>query len=71
MNDSVCKNQKLTNNKKAPSFQMRLVYWWRRGESNSRPQVFRHWLYMLIHVILFNQQLPDGQGRLMAIPDKF
>jgi hypothetical protein len=50
---------------------MRLVYWWRRGESNSRPQVFRHWLYMLIHVILFNQQLPDGQGRLMAIPDKF
>jgi len=25
-------------------------YWWRRRESNPRPQVLCHWLYMLIPV---------------------
>jgi len=48
-----------------------LCYWWRWRESNPRPQALRHRLYMLIHVISFSQQLPDGQGKLMAIPDKF
>ena len=42
------------------------VDWWRRRESNPRPQVLRPRLYMLIHVFGFNQALPDGQGRRLA-----
>jgi len=57
--------------KKAVLGRLWILHWWRWAESNRRPQVFCLWLYMLIHVIKFNQQLPDGQGRLMAIPDKF
>jgi len=45
--------------------------WWRRRESNPRPQVLRHRLYMLIHAFCFNRQQPDGRGKLTAIPVRF
>jgi hypothetical protein len=48
-----------------------MLKWWRRRESNPRPQALCHRIYMLIHVYYFNQQLPDGQGQLMAIPVEF
>ena len=54
--------------KKANSELLTFVYWWRRRESNSRPQVLRHRLYMLIRAFVFNCRLPDGQGRPTAIP---
>src|SRR3569833_332496 len=47
---------------------LKMVNWWRRRESNPRPQVLRLRLYMLIHIYCFNRLLPDGQGRQTAIP---
>ena len=68
---SINKGSILHVKKKPLARSKELCCWWRWRELNPRPQVFCLWLYMLIHVIKFNQQLPDGQGRLMAIPDKF
>ena len=47
-------------NKKAPPFQVRLFYWWRRGESNSRPQALRHRIYMLIPFFSLTSSYPMG-----------
>ena len=44
--------------------------WWRRRESNPRPQALCHQLYMRSHVYCFNRQQPDEQGTLTAIPLK-
>jgi hypothetical protein len=44
------------------------VGWWRRRESNPRPQALCLRLYMLIRVYLFNCGLPDGQGSPTASP---
>jgi len=41
--------------------------WWRRRESNPRPQVLCRWIYMLIPVYCFSRLLPDGQGKQPAI----
>ena len=41
--------------------------WWRRRESNPRPQVLCRRIYMLIPVYCFNRLLPDGQGKQPAI----
>jgi hypothetical protein len=43
------------------------IVWWRRRESNPRPQIRRRRLYMLIHAFKFNRKLPDGQGKQTAI----
>lgn len=48
-----------------------MLIWWRRRESNPRPQALRLRLYMLIRVYCFNRQQPDGQGQLTAIPVRF
>jgi len=37
-------------------------FWWRRRESNPRPQALRHRLYMLSRSIFFNRLLPDRRG---------
>ena len=44
------------------------VKWWRRRESNPRPQVLRLWFYMRSQVFGFNRLLPDRQGRQTASP---
>src|SRR5210317_852941 len=36
-------------------------YWWRRRESNPRPQVLRLWLYMLILSINLVDGYPTGR----------
>jgi hypothetical protein len=44
--------------KKANRERLAYRYWWRRRESNTRPQqVFRIRLYMLIPVFAFNRQI--------------
>ena len=48
-----------------------LRVWWRRRESNPRPQALRPRLYMLVRVNCFNRLLPDGQGKQTAIPVMF
>ena len=35
--------------------------WWRRRESNPRPQVLRLWLYMLIPVLYLITGYPTGR----------
>jgi len=45
-----------------------LVVWWRRRESNPRPQALCPELYMLIPVFESRWRLPDGQGRPTASP---
>ncbi len=38
--------------------------WWRRGESNPRPQVLCHWLYMLIRFFDLTLYYPiEGEGK--------
>ena len=40
--------------------------WWRRRESNPRPQVLHYKTYMLSHVFVSHRALPNGQGRREA-----
>jgi len=47
-----------------------IVVWWRRRESNPRPQALRRRLYMLSLVFGFDRLLPDRQGRQTASPVK-
>ena len=53
--------------KKANRERLTFRNWWRRRESNPRPQALCRWLYMLIPVYCFNRLLPDGQGKQPAI----
>ena len=41
-----------------------LFVWWRRRESNSRPQILRRWLYMLIPPISLTLSYPTGREGL-------
>lgn len=36
-------------------------YWWRRGESNPRPQILRPWHYMLSLVLVLTFRNPTGR----------
>ena len=45
--------------------------WWRRRESNPRPQALRLWFYMLSSIFLFNRMLSDRQDSHAAILVKF
>ena len=35
--------------------------WWRRGESNPRPQILRPWHYMFSLVFVLTFRLPTGR----------
>jgi hypothetical protein len=48
-------------NKKTPDFQPGVCCWWRRRESNPRPQALRLWLYMLIRSIDLIAGYPTGR----------
>ncbi len=51
-------------NKKGQPLRLTLFIWWRRGESNPRPPVLCHWLYMLIPTFyLTGCYPPDGEDR--------
>ena len=66
---SVCAEWKITDSKVIPivtldfdqfffsviNQQGIIVYWWRRRESNPRPQALRLWLYMLSRVFSFDR----------------
>jgi len=45
--------------------------WWRRRESNPRPQVIHLWLYMLIQPINLVAGYPVGEGAPVTSLDKF
>ena len=45
-----------------------ILNWWRRRESNPRPQILRLWFYMRSRVFTFNRLHPDGQGKQTASP---
>lgn len=49
-------------NKKGHPFQGILYIWWRRRESNPRPQVLCHRLYMLILSIVLTSSNPTGRA---------
>jgi len=38
-----------------------ILNWWRRGESNPRPQTLRHKVYMLIPCFCLTHSYPTGQ----------
>jgi hypothetical protein len=45
--------------------------WWRRRESNPRPQMLCLQFYMLIRLYGFNRSLPERQGGRPTIPADF
>jgi hypothetical protein len=58
----------LGRRRRAPTAAPILGVWWRRRESNPRPQALCHQLYMRSHVYCFNRRQPDEQGTPTAIP---
>ena len=48
--------------KKAALGRLWMVFWWRRRESNPRPQALRLWLYMLSPLLNLANSVPAGRA---------
>jgi hypothetical protein len=53
---------KVTSKSKGPEMNPSPGVWWRRGESNPRPQILRPWPYMLSLVFDLTLRNPTGRA---------